>query len=240
MFRSLYIRAAAVVCSLIFIAPAAFAAFDTNAYHKARNLSGMDVSRPRVWIDQTCTDSFNVPNTTWATRTGLTNLTTVANWDTIVEAVNPDQNIGDSVQASGTADGWCDAQPWVIKGTFTMGASQTLWLGPFMNIPRGGFYMNYDFDAIVTNYGWVFAYTTGLNYGVNGVQFLGGNSGITTLGPVHVEVGPVNQANSVITTFENFFFPLRPMYLRLSTTGAGVFTFGLETLPIKPFYEENN
>ena len=234
MIRSLFLRTAAVVASLLFLAPVAMAQFNPSGIRGSKSLSGMDLTRARVWVDQTCTDAFNTP----ATTTNI-NLTTVANWDTVLEPINPDKNIGDAVQTSGSADGWCDTTPWVIKGTFTMGASQTLWLGPFYNVPKQGFVMNWDFDAIITNYQWLFAYRTGLNNGVNGVQFLGGQTASTTLGPIQAEIAPVNAAPSTWATFDNFYFVQgRPMYLRLATTGAGVFTFGLETLPILPFYEE--
>ena len=59
------------------------------------------------------------------------------------------------------------------------------------------------------------------------------------MAPIQAEIAPVNAAPSTWATFDNFYFVQgRPMYLRLATTGAGVFTFGLETLPILPFYEE--
>lgn len=242
MLRSLFLRTAAVVASLIFLAPQAFAGFDSSGIRGSKSTAGMDMTRARVWADQTCTDTFNVPNTTWATRTGLASLTTVANWDTMEEAVNPDENIGNAVQISGTADGWCDSTPWVIKGSFSMGASQSLFLGPFLNTPKQGFILAYDFDAIVTNYRWWIGHRSGLNVsGAVGVfQTDIGQTASTTLGPIQHEITPGNAGSpSQYGTFDNAWFVQgRKMYLNLATTGAGTFTFGLETIPVMPYYEE--
>lgn len=232
MFRSVLFKGFAALCSLIFLASPASAAFDGSGIGGKKNLEGMDMSRARVWVDQTCTDSFSVPATTVNV-----NLTTVGNWDAMNEAINPDKNIGNAVQTSGSADGWCDSTPWVIRGTFTMGASQNLFLGPFRNIPKQGFNLVWDFDAIITNYAWWFGYATGINLG--SYRDLGGMAASTTLTTLQAEIIPTTWSSSVFSTFDNFqFIQGRPQYLRLATTGAGVFTFGLETIPFLPYYEE--
>lgn len=234
MISFLY-RSAAVLASLIFLTAPALAAFDSSGIRASKSPSGMDLTRPRVWVDQTCTDSFNTP----ATTTNV-NLTTVANWDTMLEAINPDKNIGDAVQTGGAADGWCDTTPWVIKGTFTMGATQVLWFGPFSNIPKQGFNLIWDFDAIITNYQWFFSYTTGINSGTaNSFLNHGGMTASTTLGPLQAEISPFPPSGSQFAAFDNFWFMQgRKQFLKLTTTGAGVFTFGLETVPFLPYYEE--
>lgn len=243
MFRSLFLRGAAVVASLIFLVPPAFAAFDSQGIRTTKSRTGMDLSHARVWVDVGCTDSFNVPNTTWATRTSLASLTTVANWDTMEEAVNPDENIGDAVQTSGSADGWCDATPWVIKGSFTMGASQNLFLGPFLNIPKQGFLIGHDFDTIVTNYSFWIGYRSGLGIsGSTGVfQSYIGHSAATSLTSNIAEVTPITASlgSQYVANFDNAWFVQgRRQYLNIRTTGAGAFTFSMETVPLQPFYEE--
>lgn len=238
MIRLLFLRAAAVVASVIFFSMPALAGFDSGGIRTSKSTAGMDMTRPRVWVDQTCTDTFNVP----ATTTNVS-LTTVANWDTMEEAINPDKNIGDAVQTSGSADGWCDTTPWVIKGTFTMGASQNLFFGPLLNIPKQGFLIDYDFDAAITTYGWWFGFRSGLNVSgsVGFFQPYAGQTGVATLGPTISDVSPITSSagSQYQVNFDNAWFVQgRSQYINLRTTGAGVFTFGMETLPLMPYYEE--
>lgn len=236
MFRSLFLRGAAVVASLIFLVSPAFAGFDSNGIRGSRVELGMDLTRPRVWADQTCTDSFGTP----ATNEGAVNV--LANVDTMEEAINPDNNIGNATQTGGSADGWCDSTPWVMRGTLTMGASQNVFFGPFYNTPKQGFILSYDFDAIITNYRWWIGHRSGLNVtGSVGVFTTDiGQTVSTTLGPIQHEITPGNAGGpSQYGTFDNAWFVQgRKMYLNLATTGAGVFTFGLETIPVMPYYEE--
>lgn len=111
------------------------AAFASPALADATS-PGTRLDRPRLLFDAGCTDSFDVPAVTVTT-----DILVETNWDTIAEAVNPDQNLGDAVQTSGSADGWCDATPWVISGTRITAGDEDLYIGPLI-LPRGGVYGN--------------------------------------------------------------------------------------------------
>ncbi|MEE8386110.1 MAG: hypothetical protein V3S01_09350 [Dehalococcoidia bacterium] len=92
----------------------------------AQGITRLD--RTPIELMTACTDSFDTPATTDGT-----NLATIANWDTEAEAVDPSANINDAVQTTGSADGWCDARPWVIEMTTneTLAGSKSQFIGPF-------------------------------------------------------------------------------------------------------------
>lgn len=105
-----------------------------------------DMYPGKVIFDAICTDLYDTPAVTVTT-----DITTGANWDTYSEAINPDLNLNDDVQTSGTPDGWCDSQPWIIKGDFTFAADEDMFIGP-IRYPTEGLYWNVDVDAVVTDW----------------------------------------------------------------------------------------
>ena len=223
MFNRLLFRGLAAVCSLIFLASAA----------EARNANplGMRTDRPRHFIDRDCTDIYNVPATTDGTV-----LTTLTNWDTMAEAVNPDANLDDAVQTSGSADGWCDSEPWKIKGAYTSGASSSVFVGPLI-VDGNGFFLTWYFPTIVTSYQFFFGYSPEL--APTSFRQLGGSAALTSTIVNLAEILPIHATSasatsSQYTAFDNFFWPSgRPIYLQITTTGAGAFAYDVEIVPIK-------
>lgn len=111
----------------------------------ALDLAGDNGSR--VLIDADCTDDYDTPATT------VGDITTVTTWDEPSEVIDPDDNLFDSRQTSGSSDGWCDDEPWVIYGVITTGTNETLFIGP-VTYPRrySGFYYSWIMSVIGTSY----------------------------------------------------------------------------------------
>lgn len=228
MIRLLFVRAAAVVASLIFIATVAFGATDTKRPVGGLSSDGLRMNRTRILFDSGCTDSFNTPATTVNV-----NLTNLANWNSMATAVNPDRNINDATQTSGSADGWCDSAPWIIKGTTTSG-NNTVYLGPFKSIPNAGFMLEWNFSAAAGNYQFFFCHKAAYDTSVCRTE--GGNAAIATTGDLTAEISPFPPVSSQYSTFDNFWFVDRPTYMRITFASAGTYTFMLATTPVIPYY----
>lgn len=231
MFRFLFLRAVAVVASLVFLAaPVIHAATDTKR-PGPKDAYGLRLDRGRILFDVGCTDAFNTPATTVNV-----NLTTLGNWGTMDTAVNPDRNINDAVQTSGSADGWCDSSPWIMKGALT--GAGTVYLGPLKNIPPQGFMLEWNFTAVAGNYSYFFCHKS--SYDTSYCRTEGGNSAIATTGDLTAEITPgVPAAPSQYSAFDNFWFVQgRPTYLRINFAAAGAYTFSIATVPVMPYYTE--
>ncbi|MEE8386107.1 MAG: hypothetical protein V3S01_09335 [Dehalococcoidia bacterium] len=95
------------------------------------------------WLDPDCTDTNDTPAATTAV-----DLTTLTTWDTLAEAVNPWLNRNDAVQSSGSADGFCDGEPWKIAGDITTTTEhQYFYVGP-IQLPAEGVYLYTQSDAM--------------------------------------------------------------------------------------------
>lgn len=222
-------RSAAVLASLIFFAAASYAVPILTKPSGGRDLTGLRYDRPRLIVDVTCTDSFNTPATTVNV-----DVRTLTNVDTMAEAVNPDRNINDAVQTSGSADGWCDSQPWVMKGAHT--GTGTIFFGPLKNVPYQGFLLNWNFTAAFGNYQFSFCHKN--LYDVAVCQQDGTMTATASLGAQLGEVTPItSSAGSQYTSFDNFWFPQgREFYMRLNFAAAGAYTYSVEIVPLIPYY----
>lgn len=189
--------------------------------------SGLDLSVPRLIFDQDCTDLYDVPATTVNV-----DLTTTANWDTVEEAINPDLNKHDAPQTSGSPDGWCDSTPVVIKGSLTIGAVEDLWIGP-LRAPGQGFYQQYKFDTVVTNYSTDYMIQTLWDPGVTRAFALSADGSSTAV--VTQLVGPGTEVSSQIGTFETAPLPRTDIYLVIDLNGAGAWAFNFGTIPAIPY-----
>lgn len=230
MIRLLFLRTAAVVASLIFLAGPSFGATDTKRPVGGLSADGFRLDRARIWFDSGCTDSFNTPATTVNV-----NLTTIANWNSMATAVNPDRNVNDATQTSGSADGWCDSSPWIMKGSLT--GAGTVYIGPFKTIPYQGFLLEWNFSAAFGNYSFFFCHKSLLDTTL--CRQDGGNAAIATTGNLVADITPGNPgAASQYASFDNFWFVQnRPSYLQLTLAGAGAYTFSVATEPVLPYYE---
>lgn len=215
------LRLVAVVASIVSISSVALA-----------EVSALRLDRPRILFDSDCTDSYSVPATT--VNLAVNTLTT---WDSLVEAINPDRNRQDAVQTSGSADGWCDATPWIMKGSITTGADTNLWLGPFI-APDLGFFLSYQFSALATTYSFDVWYK--LPWSTNTGDILMSFADSNSTAALGVPYGPYDPTNSQLTGGDNMAFPSGMVfYLMLDLNGAGTFTFDAASNPIKNFYEIN-
>lgn len=144
--QKLGLRVAAIVASFLFVA---------LPVHAAPGDLGFDLTKPRILFETACTDSNDTPATT--VNIDLTN---TDNWDTVQEAINPDRNLRDAVQVSGSADGWCDAKPWVVKGLFNVTTAQDMWFGP-IHVNPSGVYISTNMNNIGTNWAWLMDFVPG-------------------------------------------------------------------------------
>lgn len=231
MFRFMFLRAAALVASIIFIVGPSFGAGITTKPVGGRDLTGFRLDRPRALFENGCTDSFNVP----ATTVGV-DVRTLTNWDTMAEAINPDKNINDAVQTSGSADGWCDSYPWVIKGSVT--GAGLVYIGPLKTFPYQGFLVEANYAAAAGNYQYAICHKA--TYDVSVCR----NDGLTTAVSTTASnlvwdfVPTFSNSASQYSVADNFWFPEgRDAYLTINFASAGAYTFGLGLLPVVPYYE---
>lgn len=181
-------------------------------------------------FDSDCTDSFNVP----ATVTG--SILDTNDWDTPAEAINPDLNRRVGVQTSGSADGWCDSDPTLAKGTISVaGAAEALYFGP-VNMPPQGLLLPWNFSTVVTNYSWDFIYTPlwDTTFARNYMSM----TNITTTGALQMLVGPLTETSAQISASDAAPIPSGvPLYLRVDLVGTGSWVVDAELHPLKNFYE---
>jgi hypothetical protein len=232
MIRSLFLRWAAVAASLIFLAPAAMG---QTVLGKSTS-PGLRFDRPRVIFDRSCTDTFNVPATTVNV-----NVATIANWDTLAEAVNPDRNVLDAVQTSGSADGWCDSRPWIIKGTFAPGGATQVYVGPIQNFPKQGVHMFWNAQLAPGNYQHWFGVNVNMDSAGAVFHTLAAlTAAAASLGPINYNISPVAVGGSQYVAFERFQVPVGvPLYYRLNFAGAGAYSASMMVTPLLEYYEEN-
>lgn len=219
MIRLLLTKAGAVLASLVFLM---VAASPSVAVEK------LIFDRSQTLFDSDCTDTFSVPATTVNV-----NLTTTTNWDTFAEAVNPALNKDDAAQTSGSADGWCDATPWIMKGTFTIAADEELYIGPF-GVPPTGFYLFWDFSSIGTTYSFDLGYKTPWA-AVWDDFMLFADSTVTS--PIFAYYGPTD--NNLSVSVDPSFGPFPSgldYYLFIDLNGVGTFTWDMTVQPSQPFF----
>lgn len=188
----------------------------------------LDLAKYGSWqiFDSDCTDSFSLPAPPVATDLTITN-----NWDTVAEAIDPSLNKDAPAQTSGSADGWCDATPWIIKLSHTHGADEDVFVGPF-KMPAEGFYWQFDPGTLtVTTFSvdWGFirpwAPTTFTNI------WLEADSSSTT-GILRL-IAPYNEGSSQVTAGDYGPQPATPLYLKVDINGAGDFTMDAWVIAVK-------
>ena len=177
---------------------------------------------PLQIFDQDCADTNDTPATTDGT-----DVSDVTNWDTRAEAVDVLGNLGDAVQTTGSADGWCDATPWVIKANWTTAGDEELFIGPFL-LPANGLYIHWSSPTIITDYDiiwqfdntWaatetVFASVLNVSESASDLVYL---FAPTALAAGHDELDDYN-VNPM---------PNRPLYLQVGLDGAGAWLINME------------
>ncbi len=179
--QKLGLRFVAIIFSLVFMATAVHAEADF-----------LDLRISRVLFDATCTDTEDTPATTVNV-----DVSTLSNWDSLAEMINPDRNKRDAVQTSGSADGWCDAKPWIIKGSWTAASDRNLFIGPIL-LPNTGFYTLIDFTTIATDWAWLWQIRSDVDALSNFTIGTLGSS--TAVVPLLHYIGPMVESSSAIAS----------------------------------------
>lgn len=189
--------------------------------------AALDLTDPlgRLVFDSDCTDSFDTPAVSVTT-----DILTHTNWDSISEAIDPDANLGDATQTSGSADGWCDSTPWVISGAITTTASRDLYVGP-VSIDGNGLMLSVRSNPNVTSYQTIFMFDSA----DEGVQDAYMSTGANTTTNPEVELfGPWEETGGDVSDDAgNVPIPTAPLYLRFDLNGTGTFGVDWKAWPIK-------
>lgn len=184
----------------------------------------LDLSRERVIFSVDCTDTNDVPATTVNIDVSDPN-----NYDSQSESIDPDRNLGDAVQTSGSSDGWCDATPWVIKGVIVAGSSEDLWIGP-VSFAKAGVAVVWDFDAIGTSFSVDLTFRRpGFLNTIQAAAFTDETSpfaGYMLLGP-----HPVADSLATLAAVQPFMAGAE-YFLRVDLNGAFTWQFAIGTYPL--------
>jgi hypothetical protein len=179
-------------------------------------------------LDADCTDSYDTP----APFGDATVVSNENNWNTFAKAVDIMSNYSSAVQTSGSADGWCDATPWVINGSITMSSNEDLFLGPF-RFPGSGVAYRSIFTSLAGS-------------GAYDIIHMTQNSFNTSTTDIASLTTPINDTNAsfwfwtpwAITTAGDEPYSVTPVpnqsiYIKLSLTGntTWVWEMNLELAP---------
>lgn len=191
------------------------------AFVLASPAQALDLSPGRQFFSATCTDTNDTPATT--VNVDVSDLTNV---DGFNEAVDPDLNLGDAAQTSGSADGWCDDTPWIIKADWTTAGNSGIYVGPLTGFSREGIFFLVEITAMTaTDYSFDLVFE--VPWDATDFHTWHKSADLTdTTGTQFIPLGAREDTSSGSEVTDWGVFPSGlPIYLKFDMDGAGNFDF---------------
>ena len=180
----------------------------------------------RELLDSDCTDDNDTP-------AGLVPVYHATPATAFAGVFNPDANRDVATQTTGSADGLCDAKPWVLSGAITTGSDEEMYLGP-IKAPKGGFLIMQECSTIVTDYRW--NVEVPVPWGTNETTIIGAGTADTTTNPTKSNyLSPHGDNNGQIAnTGWGAHVAGLDHYLLLDLDGTGAWVCDSMTWPMAP------
>jgi len=180
----------------------------------------------RELLDSDCTDTNDTP-------AGLVPVYSATPATAFAGTINLDANRDVATQTSGSADGLCDAKPWVLSGAITTSGNEELYLGPILS-PKGGFLIMQECSTIVTDYRW--NVEVPVPWGTNEMTIVAAGTADTTTNPTKSNYLTPHADNN--GQFTNTGWGAHVMgldhYLQLDLDGAGAWVCDSMSWPMAP------
>jgi len=180
----------------------------------------------RELLDSDCTDDNDTP-------AGLVPVYSATPATAFAGTINLDANRDVATQTSGSADGLCDAKPWVLSGAITTAGNEEMYLGP-IKAPKGGFLIMQECSTIVTDYRW--NVEVPVPWGTNETTIVNAGTADTTTNPTKSNyLSPHGDNNGQITNTGWGAYPIGlSYYLQLDLDGAGAWVCDSMSWPMTP------